>query len=475
MRWGITPPRLADLLRGYATAGNQIINPQTILRHPAVWRGVDLISTSVARIPFDVYRRLPDGRESAIDYPAYRLLKMRPNGLYSRFQLIRSWLVNTLTYGDGFVWIGRDEFGDPTTLQLLESSDVVIAISAGHVSYVATSDDGSRLPVPASDILHLRGLGSDGLTGKPIYRVLAEAFGLGLTLQRYQTAFFANAGRPSVVIKLPPEISTQEQVEEFRAAWGSIHGGGPENAFRPAMLRPGADIVTLQSDSAIESLANLREHDLVTIANCLGIVPHRLGAKSVSVSYGSLEQENLSWLQDLDGWTTQVEQEMSLKLIAAFDAENYYIEGNREALVQPDSKTKAELLSIYRRNGMLSDQEIRRRLNMGPPSAEDTFWTESSLIERSRALRVPLAPGSRDETSLKLASATVARLLRRADKAGHFEIGIWQEEFGELPGWNDLVLPDDELRAVLPEQRKTVIATLDARQIAKVLLKCPAD
>jgi HK97 family phage portal protein len=429
---------LADFMRSsIARKNGQIINPRTILKHPGVWRGVDLISTNVAKVPFDVYQREADGsRRSAGEYDTYFLLKRQPNWVYSRFQLIKCWVVNTLTHGDGFIFIRRDNLGRPMALFLLDSAATSIHAGQFGVYYTTTDADGIRRRLDASEVAHLRGLGNDGISGLRIAEVLADAFGLGLTLQRYQNLFFENSGRPSVVIKLPETVSSREEAEEFREAWGDVHGG-PENAFKPAMLMPGADVTMMQNDNAIESLANLREHDLVTIANCLGIPPHRIGAKSVSVSYGSLEQENLSFIQDIDGWITQAEQELSLKLLRTSEQGTHYIEGTREALVQSDSKTKAELLALYRRNGMMSDEQIARKLNL-KREAGGTYWVEANLIERDRALAEPEPtpePAPDRELSLKLTNSIVGRLSRRAAKSGKLEINLWQEELGDLPGF----------------------------------------
>lgn len=445
---------MADFLRESIIRKNgQLVNARTILKHPAVWRGVDLISTSLAKIPFSVYERESDGRREADEHDAYAVLK-RPNDIYSRFQLMKCWVVNTLTHGDGFIWIQQDEFGRPMGLYLLDSGQTSIHSSQFGVHYTTTDKDGVRHRLDSSEVLHLRGLGNDGICGLKIANVLCEAFGLGLTLQDYQNLFFENAGRPSVVIKLPETVTTLEQAEEFREAWDNVHGG-PANAFKPALMMPGADVSVLPNDSAIESLANLREHDLVTIANCLGIVPHRIGAKSVSVSYGSLEQENLSFLQDIDGWITQGEQEMSLKLLRPSEQVSHYIEGTREALVQSDSKTKAELLALYRRNGMMSDEQIARKMNVKRDSG-GTYWTEANLIERSKALAADSGSGSegsrRDaepaeemqddrELAMKLTRSTVARLYRRAVKSQKIELALWKEELGHLPGFKEFT-PD---------------------------------
>lgn len=482
-RWfGGQGPTIQDVIRGSFDANGTLVNPRSVLSHPAVWRGVDLISTSIARVAFDVYQRNPDGSRTIADtHDAHWLIKHRPNEYYSRFQLFKTWAVNTLTHGDGYIWTRR-EGARPAELRLLESASTTFVQQGDEIIYHATDRFGNAYALDPSEVLHLRGLGTDGFTGLPVTNVLAGAFGLGLTLQRYQNVFFDNGGRPSVAIKLPPEIDTREKIEEFREAWGKVHSG-PANAFRPALLMPGAEITPMASDSAIEALANLREHDLVTIANCLGLPPHRIGAKSVSVSYGSLEQENLSFLQDIDGWLVQAEQEMSLKLLRSDEQRTHYVEGNREHLVMMDSETRANLQATQRRNGLISDEELRRRNNLPPPREGETFWVEANLITRDRALAMAAAEAKAAEEELEkpaddeptpddqdvdagnetgtdtamdtgedtdtrsqamrlltmqLTQSAVGRLQRRAAKSGRIEMKLWRAELGDLPGFERL-------------------------------------
>ena len=325
-------PTITDIFSG-GYYGNGNVTPKSILGNPAVFRAVDLISTSVAKIPFDVFVKTDDGREAARNHPAYSLLKLKPNQFYSKFQLIKSWVVQTLTHGDGFIWINRDDLGRPVELLLLDSASVTVGIEQDRLIYAVQDSTGIHR-IDSSNVLHLRGLGTDGYTGLNICQVLSEAFSLGNTLQRYTNVFFSQGSRPNLIIKLPPEINSPEQIEEFRKHFGNIHGGDVSNAFRPALIRPGMEIQPLQSDSAVEQLTNLREHDLKMISNIFGIPQHRLGSSSNSVSYGSLEQENLSWLEDLDGWICQAEMEMSIKLLRTSEHLTHYVEANTLHLVK---------------------------------------------------------------------------------------------------------------------------------------------
>src|SRR5688500_12068139 len=55
------------------------INHHAALTYPAFWRGVNLISRDVGKLPLIIYRREGEGKARATEHHAYRLLKRRPN------------------------------------------------------------------------------------------------------------------------------------------------------------------------------------------------------------------------------------------------------------------------------------------------------------------------------------------------------------------------------------------------------------
>ena len=263
-------PTIADIFKGGSA--------KQLLKIPAVFRGCDIISNSVAKIGFDVYKRLPDGSRAVDDkHTLQKLLKQRPNSLYTPYALIKGWVLNALTHGDGYIFIKKDSFGNPTELVLMNPECTSIIYEKGVITYASANDRGEYERLSSSQVAHLRFNSSDGICGNPVYRTLADAFGLSANLQRFQNAFFDNGGKLSYVIILPEEI-TNEEIEEFRKGFSEIHSG-TGNSFRPAMVRPGTDIKTLGNDNSISALKELREHDLITVANCMGFNHTKLDRK----------------------------------------------------------------------------------------------------------------------------------------------------------------------------------------------------
>lgn len=485
-KWSSGNPTTANLqtfLSGYASTSGEIISPKSILSNPACLQGIRAISTYCSRVPFDVYKRTNPGRTRANNHKAQRVLK-NPSKFYSPLSLISAWVVNALTFGNGYIWVIRDDFGRPVELVLLDSSSTTIAIDGDQILY-ATMVNSQWRKIQGDDVCHLKGLSDDGITGLPLWKILADAYGLGLTLQRYQNLFFKNNGKPSLIIHLPPEANTKEDIEKFREAWGNVHSG-IENAHRPALLRPGATITTIGNSNDANQVAELRESDLVTVANCLGIPSYVVGGKS-NVSYKSLTEERLNFLDAVDYWVSQIESEFSRKLLREDQQTSFYIEANRKRLIQITPEVEAKLLIDYRANGLLSDEECREALNR-PVSFEGTFWTQSGLVPREQALKEPEPPQeptpdepeaqeAEPEIDNQLAKKTteksISRLIRRAEKSHKIDLEIWRDEFDHLPGFQKLesLLPIEELTQVLPEQSKYVLDQIDTKTINEELWK----
>lgn len=477
---------LVNNIGGYASSG-ELITADTVLQNPAVLNGVRAIATNCSRVPMDCYKRLPDGsRIRDENHPAQAVLH-KPNKFSTKSVLLSSWVANAIVWGNGYIYINRGNYGEPESLVLLDSAATGIVIEKNEndedVLFYTTTKDGRWHKLYADDVLHLRGIGNDGISGLPLFSLLAETFGLGITLQRYTNVYFQNGNKPSVIITLPPEMGDPKAMEAFRKDWNDVHAGGVQNAFKPALLRPGMLATVLPNNNDSAQLNELRESEIVQVANALGLSSYIINGRISSVAYGSVQQERLSFLDTIDIWLHGMEEEFSSKLLRSDQFSSHYIEGNRKALVKVTPETEAELIIKYRNNGLLSDEEARQMINR-PVDFEGSFWLPSNLVKRETALKdpepvVPVVPATEPEKedeeeskfAMDLTTKTVERLLRRAVKSGKFETSIWQNELGDLPGYHQLSLPMEELAHVLPEQRQEVVDNINITKLVETLWK----
>src|SRR4051812_47909516 len=103
-----------------------VLNERSALTLISVWAAVDYISSAVANLSFEVYRRFPDGSKIADpSHPAYDLIHFSPDGETTAFRFRQSQMVHVLTNGNSYSEIVRDGGGRPVRLNLLDPAAVV--------------------------------------------------------------------------------------------------------------------------------------------------------------------------------------------------------------------------------------------------------------------------------------------------------------------------------------------------------------
>ena len=75
-----------------------------------------ILSNGVAKLPLDVYRRTPDGKERDEKHPAFNLLRRKPNQFRTAFNFRKTIQQHALLWGNGFAYVFRDGAARPTEL-----------------------------------------------------------------------------------------------------------------------------------------------------------------------------------------------------------------------------------------------------------------------------------------------------------------------------------------------------------------------
>jgi HK97 family phage portal protein len=197
------------------------VNRKRALGYPAVWRAVSLISGDVAKLPLAVYTQHGRNREPAKDHPAYRLLLRKPNDAMTAFVFKQTLLAHVLLNGNGYAYIDRDGASRPMAMLSLIPECVDPVRRDGRLWYLyRTPDTGELRKLPAEDVLHLRGLGYDGLKGYPVLHVHADSIGAALAARDFSARYFRNNARPGGAIKHPKTLSPRPGPTSGRAGSG---------------------------------------------------------------------------------------------------------------------------------------------------------------------------------------------------------------------------------------------------------------
>jgi phage portal protein BeeE len=153
------------------------------LGYPAVWRAISLISGDVAKLSLLTYRLAGANRDIDRKHPAYRLLKYKAHPDLLAYHLKQVLTFHALVRGNGYAFIDRDPAGRPARLLILDPVRVEPGRVDGELFYAYHPANGSRAKekyIPAADVLHIRGLGYDGLQGYPVLALMRDSLGAAI-------------------------------------------------------------------------------------------------------------------------------------------------------------------------------------------------------------------------------------------------------------------------------------------------------
>jgi HK97 family phage portal protein len=360
------------------TAG-MVVTEQTALQLPSLLAAVNTLATDVALLPLGVYQRGADGgRREAREHPADRLIRVSPDGQTTPLRWRQSWMLHALLHGNGYAEIQRTGRGAPYALHLLDPRTTCARRVDDRPGYQL---DGGRW-LEAANVLHLAGLGFDGLTGFNFVRLLREAIGLGMGAQSYAADYFQNGAEPGGVIETPQKLNPEGRAN-LRDGWHGRHGG-PGNRHSVAVLEQGAKWVGTSADPEKSQLNETRKYQLLDTIRPWRLPPHKAGDFS-QAHLSNIEASNLDYLMTaMMGWVAGIEQECSFKLLTiAEQAEGYYVEANTNALLRGDTSQRNASYEVALRNGWMSRNEVRRRENLDPIPADqggDLFTVQAQNI-----------------------------------------------------------------------------------------------
>ena len=359
------------LVDGTSNYSGVAVTEQTALGSSAVWACINLISQTVATLPFRHYLKTKDDNRIRLDSKLDFILNNEPTQDYSGFTFKEIMTAAAVLHGNAYAEISRDANGECNGLWYIPTQNVqpYFDTDTESVWYAIYAGDyrGSKpyMGIPARNMLHILGLSYDGLAGySPLY-LQRETFALHLASQRYGASFFKNGARPAGIIKFPNKLSPEAK-DGLRRSWDSFHSGAG-NTGRVAILEGGLDFQKLQLDPEEAQFLQTQRYSREEIASIFRVPPSLIGAADAS---DNIEAVSLQFLRSLQPWLCRWEQEISRKLIYNM-AE--YVEVDTKTVLRTDIKTRYESMAIGRQWGWLSAGDCRRleNLNSDVPGMED--------------------------------------------------------------------------------------------------------
>ena len=372
----------------FGTSGSgKSVTVQSAIQLSTVYACVRVISETIASLPLGIYETVNDGNEKATDHPLYRLLHDEPNSEMTSFVFREVMLAHLLLYGNSYSQIIRSGKNQVIGLYpLLPDHMDVDRDSKGNRTYTYTTSDGKTVGMKPRDVLHIPGLGFDGVMGYSPIALEKNAIGLGIASEEYGSKFFSNGARPSGILTHP---NTVKNPKALRESWNSAYGGS-SNSNRVAILEEGMKFEPIAIPNNEAQFLETRKFQVDEICRIFRVPPHLVGNLE-HATFSNIEHQSIDFaVHTIRPWLVRIEQAMNRALFTDQEKGRFYVQFNIDGLMRGDYKSRMEGYALARQNGWKSANDSRALENQNPiPKEEggDAYLVNGNMIPITTAMK----------------------------------------------------------------------------------------
>lgn len=391
---------------GGAQSFGPSVSERTAMACSAVYRSVAICSGLIAELPLKIYRRTPEGREEA---PSHRLAPMFQVAPYqgrpmTAFSWREGWVVNEMLWGNHYSIIRRDRAARvvgfepvlPWNGEVLRrgNRNVYRCITWGDAVGFSDATTAQNVEyIDQDDMLHIPGMGFNGVVGMSRIRAFARNAVSLATLLEEQTGFIhENASKPSGLATLGAGKISPEGFARFQAQFTS-ENTGRRNAGKVIIADAGTEFHPFQMSPEDLGTIEFRRFQVADISRFFGVPLHLLNETERVTSWGSgLSEQTLAFLiYTLNPDLGRIEAELNYKL---FNGTDFYIEFDRNAMMAMDPVKASDVAQKEIASGVLTINERRRQQNRPPVENGDEPLINSTNVPLKKIFEPGYQPGS---------------------------------------------------------------------------------
>ena len=211
--------KLAALFGGVNTHAGVRVDERSALNLSIVFACIRNIAETLGSLPFLVLRRLrPRGKRRAPEHELYSVIHDQPNPEMTAITFWETLAAHAVSWGGAFA--EKEMRGDGRVVNLWplppDRTKVVRIDGAKKVrTWIREKRDAPLKPVllPMKRVLHIPGLGFDGLNGYSVIGLARQVIGWGKALEEFSARYFGSGTHPDLVFRhenlVTPEIEAR--------------------------------------------------------------------------------------------------------------------------------------------------------------------------------------------------------------------------------------------------------------------------
>ena len=330
------------------------------MQSAAVYACVRVIAETIASLPLHLYRYVDEGKEREPSHPLYALLHNAPNPEMTSFIFRETLMTHLLLWGNAYAQILRNGHGEIVGLYPLLPDRMQVSRDEDKNLIYLYQSGMKQIAFRQEEILHIPGLGFDGLVGYSPIAMARNAIGMAMATEEFGSSFFLNGAAPGGILEHPGTLKDPSKVRE---SWEELFKGSG-NANRVAVLEEGMTYKQIGIPPNEAQFLETRKYQTEEICRIFRVPPH-LVADLDKATFSNIEHQSISFVvHTIRPWLVRLEQAMDKALLFPEEQTRYFVEFNVDGLLRGDYESRMQGYATARQNGWMSANDIRRLENM---------------------------------------------------------------------------------------------------------------
>jgi HK97 family phage portal protein len=345
------------------------IDHDSALTYSAVWACTKVISEHIAMMPWRAFEKKDGVRQVADGSLLDGLLYRSPNDEMTSFDFRQQLILSALLQGNGLAEIERTRHGDPVAIWGIDWQRVnPDRDRRGRLCYDIAENNGPNTVLYAKDVIHLKGMGYDGLQGYSVVEYAKQCFSLGLATEQFGAAFFGNGAMPGGIIEWndsgeQPDGWDSNAAKNMKSSWNKKHQGSSKHGGIE-ILEPGQKFKPISISPNEAQFLESRKFGINEVCRWFNVKPHKIADLERSTN-SNIESQNIEHVTDtLLPWVTRLEQETDFKMYGR-DTRRYS-KINMSALLRGDLKARQEFYKTMLDRGVYCIDDVLAFEDMNP-------------------------------------------------------------------------------------------------------------
>lgn len=369
----LTDPGLLAEFGGDEVMAGTTVTERSALSLSSVFRSVALLSGTIGGLPIKVFRYR--GRDEVICRP----LSPYNEGPYTPFELVELIEAHLLLWGNAFVLKVRNGAGSIDHLVPVHPSRVKVTLvgalpgnvgKLSHKVFEVSNPDGSVTPLTTYEILHIPGLGYDGIVGYSVLTLARQTLGLGLATEESAARFFGQGTMLSGVLTTD-RVLDQAKADALKKRWRE-KVAGIRRAHEVVVLDAGSKYQPLAIPPADAQMLEARVFQVEEVARWFGLPPYMIGEVSKNASQGGgngIEAQGITMVRYvLNNWLCRIEGRLTREVV---EPKTQFAEFIREGLLRGEIGLRYAAYATAIASRFMVPNEARALENMPPIEGGD--------------------------------------------------------------------------------------------------------